>query len=103
MGGLSFPGGGEEEERGGGEVLVRVWGVCVEVGLLAADWGKSGLRSSPPTRPATGECRESLRAQTGEAKWEGEERGGGEENLRQRRGDLSLTRSPPPPLWFRLF
>lgn len=75
-----------------------------DVGLLAADWEvlwfklelERGLvRSRPPTLAVMGEWRESFRVRTGEEVREGMERGGGEENLRQRRGDLSFTCSPP--------
>lgn len=61
---------------------------------------ESGLvRSRPPTLPVMGEWRESFRVRTGEEVREGIDRGGGEENLRQRRGDLSFMCSPPLLFW----
>lgn len=74
------------------------------MGLLAADcellWLTTELdrglvRSRPPTFGVIGEWRDSLRIRTGDEVWDEMDRGGGEENLRQRRGDLSLTWSPP--------
>lgn len=94
-GSLELLGGGEVED-GGGEDDV---GVCPDVGLLAADWEELWLkleldrglvRSRPPTLPEIGEWRESFLVRTGEEVRDGMDRGGGEENLRQRRGDLSL-------------
>lgn len=102
---------GKVQEGGGGggeEVVgVGVCGVWTDVGLPAADcdvfWFRpvrGPLRSSPPTLPLTGECRESFRAGTGEEVRGEMERGGGEENLRQRRGDLSFMFSPLRLFWF---
>lgn len=74
------------------------------MGLLAADceqlWYTAELdrglvRSRPPTFGVTGECRDSLRIRTGDEVRDGMDSGGGEENLRQSRGDLSLMWSPP--------
>lgn len=101
---------GEEVEGGGrgGEVAVGVgvWGVWADVGLLVADWDWQGaeldgglVRSSPPTLVVTGEWRDSFRIRTGEEVREGMERGGGEENFRQRRGDLSFMCSEPRLFW----
>lgn len=104
--------GGGEVEGGGGEVVVDVgvWGVWADVGLLVADWEalvwlrpklESGpVRSRPPTLAVMGEWRESFRVGTGEEVRDGIDRGGGEENLRRRRGDLSLVSLVP--LLFRL-
>lgn len=97
---------GEVVEGVGGEVAVGVgvWGVCADVGLLVADWGllqlmpdiDNGLVRSRPTALAVmGEWRDSLRVRTGEEVWDGMDKGGGDENLRQRRGDLSFMCSPP--------
>lgn len=114
--GFELLGGGEVEEGGrGGEVAVGVgvwgvgvWGVWADVGLLVADWevlwlmpefDRGLVRSRPPTRALMGEWRESLRVRTGEEVRDGMERGGGEENLRQRRGDLSFVCSPPLLFW----
>lgn len=81
-----------------------VWGVWADVGLLAADWDvlqliteldRGLVRSRPPTLPMMGECRESFRVRTGEEVRDWRDRGGGEENLRQRRGDLSFMCSTP--------
>ena len=58
-------------------------------------------RSKAHTLELRGELRESLRARTGELVRDGMERGGGEENLRHSRGDLSLGWSPL--LLLRLF
>lgn len=89
--------GGGEVEEGGGEDDV---GVCPDVGLLAADWEELWLkleldrglvRSRPPTFAVMGEWRESFRVRTGEEVRDGMDKGGGEENLRQRRGDLSFV------------
>lgn len=114
-GGLELLGGGEVEEGGGGEVVVGVgvWGVGVrgvwaDVGLLAADWevlwmtpefDRGLVKSRPPTLAVMGEWRESFRVRTGEEVRDGMDKGGGEENLRQRRGDLSFTCSPPLLFW----
>lgn len=113
-GDLEQLGGGEAEGRGGGgggevAVDVGVCGVWAEVGLLVADWGElpwfrpkldSGLvRSRPPTLAVMGEWRESLRAGTGEEVRDGIDRGGGEENFRHRRGDLSLVSLVPLLVW----
>lgn len=77
--------------------------MATDVGLLAADWEElwsrlkldSGLvRSRPMTLAVMGEWRESFRVRTGELVREGMHKGGGEENLRQRRGDLSFMCSP---------
>lgn len=112
---LELLGGGEIDEEGreggGGEeaVGVGVWGVGVrgvwaDVGLLAADWDmllltlkldRGLVRSRPPTLAVTGEWRESLRDRTGEEGRDGIDRGGGEENLRQKRGDLLFVWSLP--------
>lgn len=86
-------GGGEEERLqgarvtpGGGEDIDGQW---AEVGELAAEEVGVADRSSAATLPPpTGELSESLREWTGEEVREGMARGGGEENLRQRRGDL---------------
>ena len=108
-GDLQLFGGGEVEEGGGGGeeavgVGVRGVGVCgvwADVGLLAADWevvwlelDRGLVRSRPPTLAVMGEWRESFRVRTGEEVRDGMVRGGGEENLRQRRGDLSFVCSP---------
>ncbi len=113
--GLELLGGGEVEEGGGEELVgvgvwgVGVWGVWADVGLLAADWealwlmpefDRGLVRSRPPTLAVIGEWRESFRVRTGEEVRDGIDRGGGEENLRQRRGDLSFTCSPPLLFWF---
>lgn len=103
--------GGGEVEGGGGEVAVGVgvWGVWADVGLLVADWDtllwlrpklESGLvRSRPPTLAVMGEWRESFRAGTGEEVRDGMGRGGGEENFRRRRGDLSFVSLVPLLFW----
>lgn len=103
--------GGGEVEGGGGEVVVDVgvWGVWADVGLLVADWDallwlrpkfKSGLvRSRPPTLAVMGEWRESFRVGTGEEVRDGIDRGGGEENFRRRRGDLSFVSLVPLLFW----
>lgn len=88
-------GGGEEEKErpqgarmvpGGGEDMAGQW---AEVGELAAEEVGVADRSKAATLPPpTGELSESLREWTGEEVREGMARGGGEENLRQRRGDL---------------
>lgn len=100
--------GGGEVEGGGGEVVVDV-GVWADVGLLVADWDallwlrpkfKSGLvRSRPPTLAVMGEWRESFRVGTGEEVRDGIDRGGGEENFRRRRGDLSFVSLVPLLFW----
>lgn len=104
--------GGGEVEGGGGDVAVDVgvWGVWADVGLLVADWAAllwlrptvvSGLvRSRPPTLAVIGEWRESFRVCTGEEVRDGIDRGGGEENFRRRRGDLSFTSLAPLLFWF---
>lgn len=76
-----------------------------DVGLLAADcevlwltleFEKGLVRSRPPTLAVMGEWRESFRVWTGEEVRDWMDRGGGEENLRQRRGVvLSFMCSPP--------
>lgn len=75
-----------------------------DVGLLAADWEELQLmlefdrglvRSSPPTLEVMGEWRESFRVRTGDEVRDGMDSGGGEENLRHKRGDLSFMCSPP--------
>lgn len=95
---------GGEDAVGVGVCGVGVWGVLADVGLLAADWEAlwfkpaldGGLvRSRPPTLAVIGEWRESFRVRTGDEVWDETDRGGGEENLRQRRGDLSFMCSPP--------
>lgn len=108
-GDLEQLGGGEVE--GGGEVAVGVgvWGVWADVGLLVADWDallwlrpklESGLvRSRPPTLAVMGEWRESFRVGTGEEVRDVIDRGGGEENFRRRRGDLSLVSLVPLLFW----
>lgn len=87
-------GGGEEESPqgarvvpGGGEDTEGQW---AEVGELAAEEVGVADRSKAATLPPppTGELSESLREWTGEEVREGMASGGGEENLRQRRGDL---------------
>lgn len=88
-------GGGEEEEEklqgarvapGGGEETEGQW---AEVGELAAEEVGVAVRSRAANLPPpTGELRESLRQWTGEEVREVMASGGGEENLRQRRGDL---------------
>lgn len=104
-GGLELLGGGEVE-GGGGDVVVGVgvWGVWADVGLLVADWevlwlmgefDRGLVKSRPPTLAVMGEWRESFRVRTGEVVREGMDRGGGEENFRQRRGDLSFMCSEP--------
>lgn len=110
-GDLEQLGGGEVEGGGGGEVVVGVgvWGVWADVGLLAADWDallwlrpklESGLvRSRPPTLAVMGEWRESFRVGTGEEVRDGMDRGGGEENFRRRRGDLSFVSLVPLLFW----
>lgn len=99
---------GEQVEGSGGEVVVGVgvWGAWADVGLLVADWDwptaepDGGLvRSRPPTLAVTGEWRESFRVRTGEEVREGMDRGGGEENFLQRRGDLSFMCSEPRLFW----
>lgn len=60
-------------------------------------------RSSAVTLKLSGELRLSLRLRTGEEVCEGMDRGGGDENLRHRRGDLSLDCSLPLLLLERLF
>ncbi|TNN47380.1 hypothetical protein EYF80_042432 [Liparis tanakae] len=110
-GGFELLGGGEVDEGGGGGGGGgdEAWGVWADVGLLAADWDvlwltlelDSGLvRSSPPTLAVMGEWRESFRVRTGEEVRDWMDRGGGEENLRQRRGDLSVVCSPLLLFWF---
>lgn len=104
-GGLELLGGGEVEGVGGEVVVgVGVWGVWADVGLLVADWevlwltagfDRGLVRSRPPTLAVIGEWRESFRVRTGEEVRDGMDRGGGEENFRQRRGDLSFMCSPP--------
>lgn len=78
------------------------------MGLLAADWevlwlrlelDRGLVRSRPPTLAVMGEWRESFRVWTGEEVRDGMDRGGGDENLRQRRGDLSFMCSPPLLFW----
>lgn len=77
-------------EEGGGEVQG-----LAEVGLLAVEEDTGLDRSSAITLELRGELRESLRVRTGEDVREGMERGGGEENFLQRRGDFSLGCSLP--------
>jgi len=95
-------GGGEEKpqddlfEQGGGEGMEGLW---LEVGELAAELVGVVDRSKAPTFTLTGELRESLRQWTGEEVREGMERGGGEENLRQSRGDLLFKWSAPQAPW----
>lgn len=62
---------------------------------LIAELDRGLVRSRPPTLDVMGEWRDSLRIRTGDEVWDEIDRGGGEENLRQRRGDLSLMCSPP--------
>lgn len=102
---------GGEVEGAGGEVVVvvGVWGVWTDVGLLVADWDapvwlrpkfESGLvRSRPPTLAVMGEWRESFRVGTGEEVRDGIDRGGGEENFLRRRGDLSFVSLVPLLFW----
>lgn len=75
-----------------------------DVGLLAADWeelelmpefDRGPVKSRPPTLEVMGEWRESLRVRTGDEVRDGMDSGGGEENLRHKRGDLSFMCSPP--------
>lgn len=84
--------------------LVQVWGgedrtgLNVDVGLLAAE--KEAVdRSKAPLLQLTGELRDSFREWMGEEVREGMETGGGEENLRQRRGDLLFRCSPLQGPW----
>lgn len=113
--GLQLFGGGEVEEEGGEVAVgvgvwgVGVWGVWAEVGLLAADWellwlkfelDRGDVRSRPPTLAVMGEWRESFRIRTGEEVRDWMDNGGGDENLRQRRGDLSFVLSVPLLFWF---
>ena len=100
-GGLVELGGGEEIEGqwvevGGGEEIEGQW---VEVGELAAEEEGVVDRSRAPALMPTGELSESLREWTGEEVRGGMERGGGQENLRHRRGDLLLRWSPPHVPW----
>lgn len=82
---------------GGGEDTRGLW---VEVGLLAAEEVVVVRSRAPPLLPPhTGELRESLREWTGEEVRDGMERGGGEENLRDRRGDLLFRWSPLQGPW----
>jgi len=109
-GGFELLGGGEVDEGGGGGGGGdEAWGVWADVGLLAADrdvfwltleFDSGPVRSSPPTLAVMGEWRESFRVRTGEEVRDWMDRGGGEENLRQRRGDLSFVCSPLLLFWF---
>ena len=74
-------------------------GQWLGVGELAAEEEGVVDRSRAPTLVPTGELSESLREWTGEEVREGMERGGGEENLRHRRGDLLLRWSRPHVPW----
>lgn len=66
-----------------------------EVLWLSGEFDRGLPRSRPPTLAVMGEWRESFRARTGEEVRDEMDRGGGEENLRHRRGDLSFMCSPP--------
>lgn len=113
-GDLGLLGGGEVEENGGEVVVgvgvwgVGVWGVWADVGLLPAEWeelwfimelDRGDAKSRPPTLAVMGEWRESFRVRTGEEVRDEMDNGGGEENLRQRRGDRSFVLSVPRLFW----
>lgn len=71
----------------------------MEVGELAAEEDGVVERSKAPALELTGELRDNLRQWTGEEVREGMVRGGGEENLRQSRGDLLFKGSVPHEDW----
>lgn len=78
---------GTLEDVGGGDVA----GLYVEVGLLARE---EVDRSKAPILEFIGELNDSFLVLTGEEVLESE-RGGGEENLRQRCGDFASVRCSP--------
>lgn len=96
-------GGGDDEKPnsvlqgaaawGGGDDEVNRPGPCVEVGELAAE--DDGVEERSRILGPTGELRDNLRAWTGEEVRDGRDKGGGDENLRHRRGDLLFRGSMP--------
>lgn len=78
---------GTLEDVGGGDVA----GLYVEVGLLVRE---EVDKSNAPIREFSGELNDSFLVLTGEEVLESE-RGGGEENLRQRWGDFASARCSP--------
>lgn len=81
---------------GGGE---EMRGVQVNVGLPAADEVTVDRSKAPLLQPMA-ELRDSLRAWMGEEAREVMDTGGGEENLRDSRGDLLFRCSPLQGPWF---
>lgn len=71
----------------------------MDVGLPDAEDVAVDRSRAPPLQP-TAELRESLRAWIGEAVRDGTDTGGGDENLRDSRGDLLFRCSPLHGPWF---